>query len=94
MQLRSLGYRTELMLLRLQGSVVVDRGDHLVVRTPPIPGFHWGNYVLADQKLLDRPLADLVGVFHAEHPYAHHLSLGVDGVDGRILGTEELRRCG
>jgi ribosomal protein S18 acetylase RimI-like enzyme len=82
------------MLLRLQGSVVQDRGDHLVVRTPDNPGFHWGNFVLVDQSWLDRPLADLVTNFHAEHPGAQHLVIGVDGVDGRVWCDDEVRACG
>lgn len=94
MQVQSLGYRSDLMLLRLQGSLVVDRGDHLVVRSPANPGFHWGNFVLGDQTWVDRSLSDLVGVFHAEHPKASHLALGVDGVDGGVWGDDELGRCG
>jgi ribosomal protein S18 acetylase RimI-like enzyme len=82
------------MLARLQGATVTDRGDHLVIRTPGNPAFHWGNYVLAGQSWLDRPLADLVTIFHAEHPRAGHLAIGVDGVDGRVWGDHELAACG
>jgi len=82
------------MLLRLQGSVVADRGNHLVVRTRANPGFHWGNFVLADQTWVDRPLSDLVAVFHAEHPQAGHVALGVDGVDGLAWADDELAQCG
>ena len=94
MEVQSLGYRSDLMLLGLQGSVVVDRGDHLVIRTPDNPGFHWGNFVLADQTWVNRPLSDLVAVFHAEHPKAGHLALGVDGVDGLVWAGDELTECG
>jgi ribosomal protein S18 acetylase RimI-like enzyme len=82
------------MLLRLQGSVVTVGTDHLVVRTSANPGFHWGNFVLADQSWVDRPLADLVGIFHAEHPAAGHLAIGVDGVQGRVWDDDELGECG
>ena len=82
------------MLLSLQGSVVADRGNHLVVRTPANPGFHWGNFVLADQTWVDRPLSDLVAVFHAEHPQAGHVALGVDGVGGLVGEEDELAECG
>ena len=34
MDVRSLGFRTDLALLTASGSVVEDRGTHLVVRTP------------------------------------------------------------
>jgi len=93
-RLRSLGYRTDLMLARLQGAVVTDRGDHLVIRTPDNPAFHWGNYVLAGESWLDRPLAELVAIFRAEHPRADHLVIGVDGVEGRTWGDAELAECG
>jgi GNAT superfamily N-acetyltransferase len=82
------------MILRLQGSVVQDCGDHLVVRTPDNPGFHWGNFVLADLSWLDRPLEDLVTIFHDAHPAASHLVIGLDGVEGRVWGEEELAECG
>ena len=94
MQAQSLGYRTDLMLARLQGAVVGDRGDHMVIRTPGNPAFHWGNYVLADRSWLDRPLADLVTIFHTEHPRSQHLAIGVDGVDGRVWDEEEVAECG
>ena len=94
MQPESLGYRTDLMLLRLQGSVVTVGRDYLVVRTPANPGFHWGNFVLADESSVDRPLADLVGIFHAEHPAAAHLAIGVDGVEGRAWDDDALGECG
>jgi ribosomal protein S18 acetylase RimI-like enzyme len=82
------------MILRIQGSVIEDRGDHLVVRTRENPEFHWGNFVLAGRPWLDRPLADLVAVFHSEHPRAGHLAIGVDGVDGRVWDDGEIRECG
>ncbi|MDQ1535822.1 MAG: hypothetical protein QOE58_215 [Actinomycetota bacterium] len=94
MQVRSLGYRSDLMLLRLQGSVVTAAADRLVVRTPDNPEFHWGNFVLADETWVDRPLAELVAVFHAEHPGAPHVAIGVDGVDGRVWDDDEVRHCG
>jgi ribosomal protein S18 acetylase RimI-like enzyme len=82
------------MLLRLQGGVVEDAGSYLVIRTPSNPAFHWGNFVLADQSWLDRPLADLVTIFHGEHPGAAHLAIGIDGVDGQVWSDAELGECG
>jgi hypothetical protein len=35
----SLGYRTDLMIRRLSGSEISDRGSHLVIRTPANPYF-------------------------------------------------------
>src|SRR5260370_12802330 len=43
---RSLGYRTDLMVRLLDGSQVEDRGDYLAVRSPQNPTFWWGNFLL------------------------------------------------
>ena len=40
------GWATDLAILELTGSTVEDRGDHLVVRTPENPDYHWGNCLL------------------------------------------------
>lgn len=40
------GWTTDLAILQLTGSTIDDRGDHLVVRTPANPGYHWGNCLL------------------------------------------------
>ena len=80
MQVRSLGYQTDLMLRRLAGAEVVDRGDHLVVRTPENPFFYWGNFLL-----IDPPEAESerwLDVFAAEFPDVQHVAIGVDGVAG------------
>ena len=44
----SLGFRTDLMLRRMAGSIIVEHAAHLVVRTPANPRFWWGNFVLFD----------------------------------------------
>ena len=41
-----LGWATDLAVLEHSGSSVDDHGDHLIVRTPDNPTFHWGNCVL------------------------------------------------
>lgn len=46
MNLRSLGYHTDLMFPRFDG-LVVDCGDYLAVRTPSNPRFYWGNFLLS-----------------------------------------------
>ena len=46
MEIKSLGYRTDLLLLELSGSVFHDAGEYVVVRTPDNPGFWWGNFLL------------------------------------------------
>ena len=82
MELKSLAWRTDLALLGYSGSEVLDRGDHLVVRTPDNPSYYWGNFLL----LRDLPAADEVAgwveVFEREYPASRHRAMGVDGTDG------------
>ena len=77
MDVRSLGYRTDLMIRTLEGSQVEDRGDYLVIRTPSNPTYWWGNFLL-----LARPepgqAAAWIARFAAEFPAADHVALGID----------------
>ncbi len=94
MNVTSLGYRTDLALLERSGSVIEDRGDHLVVRTPSNPTFYWGNFLLLDhlppadrtQEWLDR--------FAAAHPNARHRAFGFDVADGAIEALSGFARRG
>lgn len=83
----SLGFRTDLALLKLGGSVVEDHGDHLVVRSPHNPVHYWGNFLL----LRETPRRDdtdrWLERFAATFPDARHVALGVDGTSG---GVEDL----
>ena len=69
MDIQGLGWRTDLALLEISGSVLEDRGDHVVVRTPDNPTFWWGNFLM-----LAGPPADAadarqwIGAFEAEFP--------------------------
>ena len=82
--LDSLGLRTDLALLRLGGSEITDRGDHLVVRSPHNPDHWWGNFLLLraapDETTVDRWL----GRFTVEFPDAAHRTFAVDGTDGTV----------
>lgn len=72
------GPRTDLEILRLQGSVIEDRGDHLVIRSPHNPDFHWGNFVQVtggDPDDAER----WIEVFGRAFPGARHLALGLPG---------------
>jgi ribosomal protein S18 acetylase RimI-like enzyme len=83
MEAASLGFQTDITLLRLGGSQVEDRGDHLVVRSPHNPQHWWGNFLL----LAEVPDPDRsswwLDRFAAAFPTADHVALGVDGKDGR-----------
>ena len=79
MEIRSLGYRTDLMVLRAGGSVLTDSGDHIVVRTPDNPTFYWGNFILFAEP---GGLAEQLDLFAKEFPEAEHVAFGIDSVDG------------
>lgn len=68
--------RTDLEILRLQGATITDHGDHLVVRSPSQPTFHWGNCV----HVTTGDVADAqrwISVFHKEFPTADWLAVGL-----------------
>lgn len=81
MEVRSLGFATDLAVLRAGGSTVAEADDHCVVRTSFNPGYWWGNFVLVAGP---ESVADGVEVFHREFPGAGHVAIGVDGSDGAV----------
>ena len=92
-EVRSLGYRTDLAILELEGSEVTDCGNHLVARTPGNPDYWWGNFLLL-RNLEPGSGGDWLARFAAEFPGARHIALGVDEADGDLgeLGGMTLER--
>ena len=89
MEVRSLGYRTDLAILTLEGSQIADRGDYLVIRTPGNADYWWGNFLLL--RRLDRGSGgDWVARFAAEFPDARHIALGVDETEADVVPSGEL----
>ncbi|GLP75287.1 hypothetical protein TUM20983_23970 [Mycobacterium antarcticum] len=64
-------------MLAHMGSTVEDRGDHLVVRTPRNPDFHWGNCIfVTDSQAVDD--ADRwVRTFRSAVPDADWIAIGL-----------------
>jgi GNAT superfamily N-acetyltransferase len=87
-KVRSLGYRTDLAILTLEGSHVTDRGDHLVIRTPGNPDYWWGNFLLLQD--LKPGSGGWVARFTAEFPDARHIALGLDETDAGTVDPGEL----
>jgi GNAT superfamily N-acetyltransferase len=72
-----LGWATDVAVLELMGSTVEDHGDHVVVRTPQNPLFHWGNCIfVADPGAVD-DAAKWVGVFGSAVPDADWVAIGL-----------------
>jgi ribosomal protein S18 acetylase RimI-like enzyme len=90
---RSLGFRTDLMLRRLAGAEVPEYDDHIVVRTPTNPTFYWGNFLLIDPPAPGEA-ARWLDVFGQELPTAEHLAIGIDGTDGSTGDVTEMLAAG
>jgi ribosomal protein S18 acetylase RimI-like enzyme len=78
MQITSLGLRTDVALRVLEGAEVIDRGDHLVVRSLHNPDFWWGNFLLLRAMPGIGTAGSWLGRFAAEFPAARHVALAVD----------------
>jgi ribosomal protein S18 acetylase RimI-like enzyme len=84
MDVSSLGFRTDLALLRLGGSHIDDHGDHLVVRSPDNPTHWWGNFLLLAAPPPAEHCAPWLTRFTSEFPHAGHVALGFDGTDRTV----------
>jgi len=85
MDLRSLGYRTDLMIRGLEGSEVSDRGGYLVIRTPQNPTYWWGNFLLLPAPPALGEPGGWLTTFAAEFPGAAHVTLGIDTDDAATV---------
>ncbi len=84
MDVKSLGYRTDLALLRLGGTEIEDRDDHLVLRSPHNPTHWWGNFILLAAPPPAEEAQRWLEVYHETFPDAEHVALGFDGIDGNV----------
>lgn len=91
---RSLGYRTDLMIRMLEGGQVEDRGDCLVIRSPGNPDFWWGNFLLLAEPPAPGRLDEWLARFAAEFPDASHVALGVDVTQAGLVDAQELTAAG
>lgn len=94
MEITSLGYRTDLLLLELGGSTFRDTGEYVVVRTPANPGFWWGNFLLYRTPFAPDDAKIRLEDFRREFPAAKHVALGIDSVDGEIGAENEVTAAG
>ncbi len=71
------GWQTDLAILELTGSTVADRGDHLVVRTPRNPDYHWGNLVFVTDEGAVDDAGRWVDTFADAFPDARWVAIGL-----------------
>ena len=88
MDIRSLGFLTDLRLLEMTGSEIEDRGTHLVIRTPSNPTYFWGNFLLLKQPPFPGGEREVIGAFHTEFPEAEHVSIGIDGTEDQTAALQ------
>ncbi len=90
MEIKSLGYRTDLLLLELGGSEFRETGEYVVVRTPANPGYWWGNFLLFRSPFAVGDAKARLDAFRQEFPAANHVALGIDSADGVVGAEDEL----
>lgn len=81
--LRSLAWKTDLILL--DTSIVTDRGDYIVVRTPERRGFYWGNFLLFREGPGAGDFERWTALFEREiasQQPTRHVALGWDSPEG------------
>jgi GNAT superfamily N-acetyltransferase len=76
----TLDRRTDLEILRLTGSTIEQHDDHLVVRSPHTPRFHWGNFVVVLDEDATDDVAHWLEVFGTAFPDAGHVAIGLPRV--------------
>jgi len=84
MNLRSLGYRTDLIFPAFDGEII-DRGDYLAVRSPLNPTFYWGNFLLFAKPPQEGDFEkwrELFGRDIGAPPKVTHLAFGWDSPQG------------
>lgn len=72
-----LGWRTDLDVLERSGAVFERRGDHLIVRSPDNPGFHWGNFLMVTSPQLAGQPQRCLAIFQEALPEARHVAVGL-----------------
>jgi GNAT superfamily N-acetyltransferase len=86
MEVRSLGYRTDLIFPAFDG-VIIDRGNYLVIRTPSNPTFYWGNFLLFDHPPQEGDYSRWREVFAKEigtPPQVEHQTFGWDTTNNEM----------
>ncbi len=96
MNIKSLGYRTDLIFPAFDGEII-DRGDYLVIRTPTNPTFYWGNFLLFSQPPQEggfRLWQDLFALEIGAPPETQHQVFGWDSPEGEEGAIQPFLQAG
>jgi GNAT superfamily N-acetyltransferase len=91
---RSLGYRTDLMVRALEGASIDDRGSYLVIRSPANPTYWWGNFLLLANPPRPGEAEDWLATFAAAFPDAKHIALGIDVTEVSAVNIRDFTSLG
>jgi len=94
MRVQSIGWRTDLALRRMEGAEIVDRGDHLLVRTASNPAYRWGNFLLFGAPPCTGDAQRWIEQFELAFPGAEYLAIGLDSPSGELGEISALRAAG
>ena len=70
------GWQTDLAIFQLEGSSVEEFEDHLIVRSPHNPTFHWGNCLVVTDATAADDAPRWMAAFGAAHPSADWIAVG------------------
>jgi N-acetylglutamate synthase-like GNAT family acetyltransferase len=93
MEIKSLGYQTDLIFSRFSGEVV-EKGDYTVIRTPSNPTFWYGNFVVFPNPPEASDVTRWMEISRLEFPDAKHTVFGFDSVNGEMGTTREFEKLG
>ena len=86
MRVKSLGYQTDLMVDEFD-SEFIDRGSYLVIVTPSVPSYIWGNYLLFGDPPKPGDFVNWQRIFAEEigcRPAIQHRAFGWDSPAGDV----------
>jgi ribosomal protein S18 acetylase RimI-like enzyme len=93
MVVRSLGFRTDLMMITLRGGSIIRHADHRVIRLADNPLFRGGNFLLLDTPRAPGTLRYWEARFRAEFRTARYLLIGIDSPDPTDADTAYLTKA-
>ena len=71
------GWETDLAILRHSGSLIEEFDDHVVIRSPHNPDYHWGNFVLVSDKGAAEDADKWIRIFQLNFPDATWVAIGL-----------------
>jgi GNAT superfamily N-acetyltransferase len=77
MKIITAGWETDLAILRHSGSLIEECEDHLVIRSPHNPDYHWGNFILVTNSSLVNASDRWLQTFADAFPEATWIAIGL-----------------